>query len=212
MKKRPWFTLIEMLIAISVFGIGILVVLQFIVHNLSVVDTTKQKTTATLLAKEWIELVYNMRDANLYKYLKRDCVLNNKLYSKLQNEINSSDKICDKYFASGLENHEVLQVAMSWSNYISATWAPLESDFLENFDTHRLYEQSGNLSWYPTTWLSHNSEGKTWRFARYIIFTWINEDGDMLPLNKLIKVESHVFIGKWGYTWEIVLESFIWNY
>lgn len=56
-----------MMIAISVFSIGIVVVLQMIIKNLHVVDTAKLHTSATLLAKEGIELAYNIRDANIEK-------------------------------------------------------------------------------------------------------------------------------------------------
>jgi hypothetical protein len=33
-----------------------------------------------------------------------------------------------------------------------------------------------------------------------------------LPEDKILKVESHVLYNKLGKTWDIVFESFIWNY
>jgi hypothetical protein len=33
-----------------------------------------------------------------------------------------------------------------------------------------------------------------------------------LPVDKILKVESHVLYKKWWNTWEVVFESFIWNY
>jgi len=75
MKRKSAFTLIEVMIAITVFAIGVLAVLRLITQNLVTLDITQSRTTATFLAKEGIELVYNMRDSNLQKSLPWDCVL-----------------------------------------------------------------------------------------------------------------------------------------
>ena len=67
MNKKSAFTFIEVIIAIAVFAIGVLAVLRLISQNLVALDFTQLRTSATLLAKEGIELVYNMRDSNLDK-------------------------------------------------------------------------------------------------------------------------------------------------
>lgn len=74
MKKKSAFTFIEVIIAITVFAIGVLAVLRLITQNLVTLDNTQMRTTATFLAKEGMELVYNMRDSNLDKLLPRDCL------------------------------------------------------------------------------------------------------------------------------------------
>jgi len=50
--KKPGFTLIEVIIAITVFSIGVLAVLNLIMYNLSTIDKVQTKITATMLAKE----------------------------------------------------------------------------------------------------------------------------------------------------------------
>ena len=67
MKKKQAFTFIEVIIAIVVFAIGILAVLSLLTNNLKFMDRNNLRLQATLLAKEWIELVYNLRDANIEK-------------------------------------------------------------------------------------------------------------------------------------------------
>ncbi len=67
MKNKSAFTLIEVMIAITVFAIGVLAVLRLITQNLVTLDTTQSRTMATFLAKEGMELVYNMRDSNINK-------------------------------------------------------------------------------------------------------------------------------------------------
>lgn len=65
--KLSALTLIEVLISIAVFSIGILSVSYLIISNVWLSERTKLKTTATMLAKEGIELVYNRRDTNIKK-------------------------------------------------------------------------------------------------------------------------------------------------
>jgi len=67
MKRKSAFTLIEVIIAITVFAIGVLAVLRLVTQNLVTLDVTQSRTTATFLAKEGMELVYNMRDSNIDK-------------------------------------------------------------------------------------------------------------------------------------------------
>ena len=52
MKNKSAFTLIEVIIAITVFAIGVLAVLRLITQNLVAVDANQLRTTATFLAKE----------------------------------------------------------------------------------------------------------------------------------------------------------------
>jgi hypothetical protein len=49
-------------------------------------------------------------------------------------------------------------------------------------------------------------------FARYLSFVEVEEWDNVLPVDKILKIESHVLYKKWGNTWEVVFESFIWNY
>ena len=51
MKKKFWFTLMEVLIAITVFSIGVLAVLRVLTWNLSIMDNTEIKLQSTVLAK-----------------------------------------------------------------------------------------------------------------------------------------------------------------
>ena len=56
MKKQHWgFTVIEILIAIIIFGIGIMSLLRAIVYFVASSDEVKQKAVAIMLAKEAID-------------------------------------------------------------------------------------------------------------------------------------------------------------
>jgi prepilin-type N-terminal cleavage/methylation domain-containing protein len=52
MHKKSGFTLIEVIIAITVFAIGVLAILRLVGQNLITLDTTQLRTSATFFAKE----------------------------------------------------------------------------------------------------------------------------------------------------------------
>ena len=63
--KRKAFTLIEILVVVFIFWVGILAVLQLLTRSLGYFDAITMKTKATLLAKEGIEIAYGFRDSNI---------------------------------------------------------------------------------------------------------------------------------------------------
>lgn len=208
------------MIAISVFSIGILVVLQMIIKNLSVVDTVKLRSSATLLAKEWIEIAFNIRDANLDKWLNWDCLLNNDLYTQQQWDLGVDSNICAETFSLWLEKPEdekIIQLSFSPNQYIYSHWLNLENNFTANFENNILYAYTGNAEDHSLAFYS-NEKLKDWEnktnsfFSRYIVFKPVIENGKMLPTDKILKIESHVLIRKGWYTWAVMLESFIGNY
>ena len=67
-------TLIEMLIAIGVFAVGVLAVLQLVVNNIKTVDHVSKHMDATMLATQGLELMYELRNTNSYKEVERDCL------------------------------------------------------------------------------------------------------------------------------------------
>jgi hypothetical protein len=64
-------------------------VFYLVTNNLERLDETKTRNLATFLAKEGIELTFNVRDANLIKELERDCVFTEKYIN------NTPPKFCD---------------------------------------------------------------------------------------------------------------------
>lgn len=71
--RKQWFTIIEILLAIIIFGIGIMTLLRAIIFFVASGDEVKQKAIAILLAKEAMDVVYNQRDTNLRRSVRWDC-------------------------------------------------------------------------------------------------------------------------------------------
>ncbi len=229
MRKKSAFTFIEVMIAIVIFSIGILAVLRLVTDNLETMDRNNIKIQATVLAKEGIELAYNLRDSNLEKELSWNCLMDDQMYLRntddLWEEISRGwdissfeDIICDWYF--GIKQN--LQISFDPEIYVYHKNSDITSDFYANYENNKLYLYEGEISGYPMVWYwyddelevesSSNYQVKDTFFARYLSFDEVKEWDDVLPSDKILKIESHVLYMKWGNTGEVVFESFIWNY
>jgi len=188
-----------------------------IVSNLAMVDKIKIKTTATILAQEGIEIVYNIRDANNDKWLPRDCVITSDLYDINQEDLMLGDNICSSYFASGTKTDVAFQFARDKEHYLHTKETTLSHNFIEDFTNNRLYFFTGELAEIEMFRYSHKENNPPLGsdaspYARYITFHQIVSQDSTLPTDKIIKVESHVLTIRAGQTGEVVLESFIANY
>lgn len=202
MKKLKAFTLVETLIVIVVFCIGILTVLFWLSQTLKNKDYAKTQIQSAFFAREWIELMFNLRDANYHKELPWNCLP--------QLWINADG--CKWSFSP----NTVLKIWL-WSDdeYIHVETWTIDDDFDENLNWFQIYLHTWNAlnNWtgfrYDYLW---SEDEKTW-FARYLIITWvIADDGKIVDTNKLLKIESHVLYKRWILTWEKVMETFIWDY
>ncbi len=215
MKKLNAFTLIETLIVIVVFCIGILAVLHWLSQTLRNKDYADIQIKSAFFAREGIELMFNLRDANYHKELPWNCIFDKTKYDK--NRIYNEDEnpFCVWYFWSGDEN-KIIKIWMWTENeYIHVeTWS-FEDDFDSMFSGYLIYLHTWTIT-NDITWYLYNHEWVdeewTW-FARYLLVTWVvAEDGGLVDTDKLLKIESHVLYKKWFLTWERVMETFMWNY
>lgn len=220
MKKLKAFTLIETLIVIIVFCIGILAVLQWLSQTLRNKDYANTQIKSAFLAREWIELIFNLRDANYHKELPWNCIFKYKdhidtliLDDHWEDEVNP---FCIWYFWSWDAN--ILKIGI-WSGkeYIDVNTGNIsEQDFDQIFDNFQIYLHTWKVlnseTWFVYNYEWEDENEKTW-FARYLLITWVlTEDWEPIDKNKLLKIESHVLYKKWAITWEKVMETFIWNY
>lgn len=199
MKKRlhrRWITLIEVLFAVIIFWVGILSIMIMVIENISLLDRIKNQTTATSLAKEWMELVYNLRDSNLNKSVKWNCR-------------DALDPDClERFIDSNAYKPQI---------NINGYYEMLPTD--TNFDSNILYFHTWEIkdvyNWVLFTgfWYDYNANGgeKT-IFSRHIYFdrAYLQNWG-MADSSKLLKLESHVVYKKWATEEQVVLESFIWE-
>jgi hypothetical protein len=108
----------------------------------------------------------------------------------------------------------------TWNTYtvsINSWWYYIIE---KNTSNNRLYYHTGDIKkstnsvWENWFWYNHNSTN--WiptNFGRIISFTWVwlSPENKIWSLDKILKVMSIVNYWTWAYTWEVKLESFIWN-
>ena len=204
MKKVAGFTLIEVLIVIVVFSIGILATFHWMTQTFRNESYADTQIKSAFFAREWIELMFNLRDANYHKELPWNCIF--LWYESLKEDW--------EWCKDNLKPETIIKIWMwSWNKYIHIeTWI-LSDDFSTNFSWFQIYYHTwylNNETWfyYDHTW---TEEQKT-RFARYLIITWVTENWETLPTENVLKIESHVLYERMWTTWEKVMETFIWNY
>lgn len=201
--SKKWFTFIEITLAILVFSIGILAVLSVMTNNLSLVKYAQLKTQGSLLAQEWLSLVFNMRDANRDLGISWDCIRRNSVFTS---DTVTDDDICADRFQTLAWSWLLMLVWFAQTGYYYVDLVDSDTSFDTLFDnTNLIYS-----SWSVFPYVYDGSEDSF--FARYILFTGVYDSGTMLPLDTILRVQSHVLYRIWDRTWDIVLESFIADY
>ena len=214
MKKIKAFTLLETLIVIMVFCVGILVVVHGLSQTLRNKDYANTQIKSAFFAREWIEMIFNLRDANYHKKLPWNCIFTPAEINEENTYDIDENPFCNDYLWSwGLQ---VLKISMwSGNQYIHVETSGDIQDFTWMFEAYQIYEHTGWLN--GTTWFYYDYDQdngeKTW-FARYLLITWVvyDETNSVINKKKLLKIESHVLYQRWALTWEKVMETFIWNY
>ncbi len=195
-KKLLAFTLIEVVIALFIFGVGVLVCLRAVTYFVDIGGQVQKRAQATLLAKEALDSIFNQRDSNNRKWVKWNCA--NVI-------IDDTKNMCDLEFESG-KNYII------WfngeHNYTIKQYAPndLEKDavltLVKKGDT-TFYTHSGFLS-SPSI-----VENQRNNFARIVKFSELVDNGKPLDKNKVLKVTVYVSYLPNNFDRKVILESFI---
>ncbi len=212
MKKLKAFTLVETLVVIVVFCVGILVVLQWLSQTLRNKDYANTQIKSSFFAREWIELVFNMRDANYRKELPRNCIFKKTIINPDKTYDEDAQPFCDWL----LQSWTILKIWI-WDNneFIKTeTIDNLDGDFDNNLKNFQIYLHTwSKLNSFSGYLYNHIADGgEETGFARYIKILWVTDWGKEIGSDKLLKIESHVLYKRWYLTGEKVMETFIWNY
>lgn len=103
-SQKKAFTLIEMLIVIFVLWVGILSIVVLISRNMSLTKDVHMRNTATLLAREGIELIYNYTNTNDLLWYERNCAqkqVPSVRSTSIANNTVFNDSNCGAYFWTG---------------------------------------------------------------------------------------------------------------
>ena len=192
--KARWFTLIEILIVIFIFWVGILSVLKVLTMSLGYFDLITMRTKANFLAKEGIEMMFNLRDSNIEQGYPR-------------NFLGEED---GKLILLGQEGKNTFRIGYTGtSEYRDLQGEEKKGDFNIDFQTFYLSLLSGEqekFSYYshePQSLLPYQG------FARILELSPLKEGEQTLDPNKVLKISSKVRYKRDNYTGEVILESII---
>ncbi len=211
------------MIALWVFSVWILWVLTLITSTISTSDQISLKTTATMLAKENMEILYHKRNSNRIAYQIRDCLID-------WNDSNACEK---RLWDIAQNSWEIIiptfDTQLWYTFYTKKIWDNFKTQ-RENtrfsFFTWVIWEKQTEIRWYkycnsPVIPAKAGIQSKSsrnnncwkksffWSFIEVHTLTNIPRE-DLLSWN-IYKITSKTFYIKWWTTWEIVLESFIAN-
>jgi len=194
MKKLSWFTFIEIVIAIFVFSVGILAVLQVMTRNLSLIAQSQTKTTAASFAQEGIALTFSLRDANRTKWYARDCIPSSQVFTVIEP---SEEDFCQYRMQELATSGWYLLLWFSPTQYMSI-------NVVQNSGDSQLFSQTGE--WY---YVAYSGTDAT-KYSRYIQFAPVQDAGTTIPTDNILKVTSVVHYAQGAETGQVQLESFIW--
>lgn len=127
MSNKKWFTLIELIIAIALFGIGLIAVFVVLNSGFNTMSQARGQVTAINLAREGVEMMFNLRDSNLLRWSgKWDlCWLNH------NSPVNFSLDTCeDAGWVSAMQPWQAIKLTPRSNGYI----------FAETFNFYALFK------------------------------------------------------------------------
>ncbi len=199
-------TLIELLVVIFVLLVGILSITVLITKNLSLVRNIHVQNTATVLAREGLEMVYNVRDTNSLLWYRRDCAQRTPT-----NDIVVDWDACKKYMWTwGSDIHRfIIEGWLNTDSQIVLSDNISDEDFNARFNASKLYLTGININNILITGYTHKWIGGT-TLARYIEFTGMQSLPSLITNSDIHHVKSTVLYRlSESITGEVNLESFI---
>ena len=164
--RKNWFTLAETLLVCSIFAIMVVWIILAVNRSYTFMSNTKLKIQATNLAREWVEMMFNIRDTNWRKCSwKKDQFW---LYLGSWAGINK-EKECDtlgKDFAKWIFTINEW-INWSWDTYVYANGLMLQQANVHESDINNFYSidwfWNGNYTWAKISFswsYYYRSEGK----------------------------------------------------
>jgi len=193
---KKWFTIIETIIAIIIFWFWLLILITTLNKDIILSKKVHLKTQATLLSKQWLEIIYNLRDSNNIKFKKWNYL--------------TWHEPSEEYFEKW--NNYKAYILLSWYKNI------LEKIVNPNFLNTRLYIATwtilNNVWEVVYSWFYYNYE--TWYktpYSRCINITWAYLEKDWKVMDDNIYKVNSIVNYRYGWvTWSVILQSFITNW
>lgn len=201
MSTKRWFTLIEILLAIFVFSIGILAVLSLVTQNLRTMHGADVHRSAAFLAQESLSLLSHIRDSNVAYGIGRDCIPDATIFD-VQDV--SEDDVCRYRLSDLISDEKFLLLGSTTGSAIDISVIDASEDFDSLFADARLRTMSGSD-------VLRYGDGGASVFARYLSITGATINGQIISWEVLLKINSVVLFKQGEKTGQVVLETLLGN-
>jgi len=163
-RKKNAFTLVETLIVASLFAVMVLWIIFWINRAFAFMNNTRVLVRATNFARQWVEMVYNLRDTNRRKHSwERDKYW---IYAGTWD-----DEININYLKSWI--YTIEEWTKEWGTYIYANklldWDDVDNFYEIDWFFSTAYSEARNKSRIKFPWIYEYYSGGT-------IATWNMED------------------------------------
>lgn len=193
-KNNAWFSIIEILIWIFIFTLGLVWIYALILSTIQLNEYSKNSIIASNLARESIESVRNIRDSNyknLFKWNKLPGADVNNLF-----QTGVYYKVENDFYNTTLQNISLNKIEnfAEWKNELNGKM----KNYQLCLDAQKLYTYNCSSSHTPTY------------FYRYVIFDDVTyeENGEKKYLENALKLTSKVI---WYNRWyhEVQLDTIL---
>ncbi len=205
-QKKKGFTMIEVLLVLILVSTTFMWIISAVIATTNYLTATRQKVTALNLAKEWVEVMYNIRNSNWRRWSnqKDRTWLKSDPYASESDEVPTTDWmykwrwIIKTKKATGTDNKyfSLVRISdwwdLSWEDALQRDGSKLqEAIFWGNYLTwaFKLHFLSGN--WYNDQDLDSFEweEISVWEYRRYIAIDWLykkwsNNNNDYIECKK----------------------------
>lgn len=189
------------MVTIIIFGVGIVVVMSTITSNIGRLYDIREKDTAVSIAKEWIDMVYHVRDSNIERNLFWNCA-----------EIDLAEpSTCGEYFYDDADKYFSISISLTGTYTMNVLTGTGDVSSTIWYHTWVLYDTTWGASWAVLSgfWYDHTSNwGYETIYSRWITFRSV--DWYESNTGSILEVTSHVWYNRWwSRDGNVVLQSFI---
>jgi len=171
--RKNWFTLVEVLLVCSIFAIMVVWIILAVNRSYTFMSNTKLQIQATNLAREWVEMMFNIRDTNWRKCSwKKDAFW---LYLGTGSDESKCDISSQQQFTKWIYAINEWK-NLSWDTYVYAGKLSELDDFYDNDwfwgNSYETLRWKAKISFSGTYYYASWSQIKTWEINQ--LLEWVD--------------------------------------
>lgn len=170
---KKWFTLIEIIVVTIMISVWFITIYNVLSSWYSTLNRVRQEVIAINIAREWMEMVYNLRNSNRirWSWKKDECWL------KIDPLVDEDGDWCENDDWLGVHNYIPEYNTITDQKYVVMIdkWTDdmnLKDNYMHSWDRDFLMCKNWD-DWFNCNWDYTHNYIKEWRFFRIIEWKWL---------------------------------------